>query len=148
MLKVHPACRWLLASVLFVALAACVEKPSVDGASANTGSAGNEPAKEQKLTAAKPPPVKSLLGQPEKGVTGLIGRPDLKRPETAAQIWRYRREDCRFYVFLFRVAKTDDFQVRHVEAQRGGKIAEADDRITQACFEILWRHQHGGRPTS
>ncbi|MEM7226005.1 MAG: hypothetical protein AAF495_23705 [Pseudomonadota bacterium] len=126
-------------------LTACATPPAgTKQASAPAAKPAPEPA--ESLAALPPEPVidddpDRLMGLDPVDLEGLLGRPELVRRETPAQIWQYRTGACVLDVVLYDEAAGG--RVTYVEARdRAG--AKVD---TRPCLNQVLRAQLG-TPTS
>lgn len=64
-----------------------------------------------------------LVGLDQSQLTDLLGTPAFLRHDPPAQLWRYRGEDCRIDLFLYRdgAADVSRYVVRHYAVLSGGK---------------------------
>lgn len=78
-----------------------------------------------------------LLGLGPDGVADILGRPELIRHESPAQVWQYRSADCVFDVVLYQQAEGD--RVTYVEARDG----DGERTEPRACLNQLLRARLG-----
>ena len=129
----------LVGAGLMVQLAACAQPP---GGHTQAGSPTADAAKKPAESVAALPPTPAVDADPERllglapgDLEGLLGRPELVRRESPAQVWQYRTGACVLDVVLYDVAVGR--QVTYVEARdRGGARVE-----TRPCLAEVLRAQ-------
>ena len=126
-----------VAAVLLAALLGACES----GAETRTEAAGGDQASPE--VAALPPGLEidddpeRLLGLGPDALSDLLGRPELIRRESPAQIWQYRSADCVFDVVLYQEAGSE--KVTYVEARDG----DGDRTEPRPCLNQLLRAHLG-----
>lgn len=89
------------------------QSPSTASPAGNPGTPPDVAALPPQADPAPPPePVvnsdpKQLLGLGQEELTDLLGTPAFLRQDAPAQLWRYRGENCRIDLFLYREEGTD-----------------------------------------
>ncbi len=96
-----------------------------------------EPAPE---TPPRPiPDLYQLVGMNRGDLSGLLGKPSLRRSEPPAEVWLYSAAQCVLHVFLYNDAAQGRYLVSHVEvAHRQQRaihaVASSGDSFRQECF--------------
>jgi hypothetical protein len=82
-----------------------------------------------------------LLGLGPNALSDLLGRPELIRRESPAQVWQYRATDCVFDVVLYREVGSES--VTYVEARDGN----GDRTEPRLCLHQLLRARLDAAPS-
>lgn len=113
--------------------AADTDSATGDRDSASDEAGVGEAAREAALP--KTPPIddnpQRFLGLTPVDLTAELGKPQLRRHESAAEIWQYRRQDCVLDVFLYE--ESDGFKVAYLEA----RDLTAEPVETRPCLRDL-----------
>lgn len=95
----------------------------------------SDAAREEEAALPKAPPVddnpQRFLGLTPVDLTAELGKPQLRRQESTAEIWQYRRQDCVLDVFLYE--ESDGFKVAYLEA----RDLSAEPVETRPCLRDL-----------
>lgn len=101
-----------------------------------------------KPTAAPPPSIDSdprrLLGLDRARLTALLGKPEFRRSDAPAELWRYRAPNCMLDLFLYtgEDGAAGPLTVRHYKARTTDNGTLAAER----CLEALLRARPPGKP--
>ena len=97
-----------------------------------------DPARQAALPpAAKPAPPSvppdKLIGMDQRALGKLLGRPNFRRADAPAELWRYRAGQCILDLFLYppRDAPHGPLAVSHVEA----RLADGAPAATPHCLD-------------
>ncbi len=130
-----------LAVVLLAALLGACEtagSPETEtAAKSGTDAAGGDSASAEVAALPPAPDIdddpEQLLGLGPDALSDLLGRPELIRRESPAQVWQYRGADCVFDVILYQDAGGSS--VTYVEARDG----DGDRTEPRPCLNQLLR---------
>ena len=126
-----------LAAVVLVALLGACGTDGNSPSEPETGAA--KPDGDEAEVAARPPEPEvdddpdRLIGLGPDALSDILGRPELIRRESPAQVWQYRGVDCVFDVVLYQQAGAKT--VTYVEARDG----DGDRTAPRPCLNQLLR---------
>ncbi|MDP7548553.1 MAG: hypothetical protein QGF20_14790 [Alphaproteobacteria bacterium] len=85
------------------------------------------------------PDLQQLVGMSRGGLSGLLGKPTLRRSEPPAEVWQYGAAKCVLHVFLYNDTAEGRYRVSHVDVvrrrQRGIDAGAASgETLQQECF--------------
>lgn len=81
-------------------------------------------------------PLAKFPGLSDGQVTGMLGSPQFRRQDAAAELWQYRGDGCVLHLFLYR--EKDGLRVRHVEVRpRTTPGAALNASAADACLAKL-----------
>lgn len=99
-----------------------------------------EPARQAALPPATKPapptvPPEKLIGMAPQAINKLLGRPQFRRADARAELWRYRAGRCILDLFLYppRDAPGGPLAVSHVEA----RLADGAPAATPRCLDAV-----------
>lgn len=81
-------------------------------------------------------PLGKFPGLSDGQVTGMLGTPQFRRQDAAAELWQYRGDGCVLHVFLYH--EKDGLRVRHAEVRpRTTPSAALNATAADACLTKL-----------
>ncbi|MGH6946034.1 MAG: hypothetical protein ACREDZ_01790 [Kiloniellales bacterium] len=78
--------------------------------------------------------AETLLGKSAGEILSLLGEPQLKRREAAAEVWQYRGQDCVMDLVLYRQGEASKVQYLEARDRKKADVVEA-----QPCLDALLR---------
>lgn len=110
------------------ATSASSDQAGVSESAALTPPAAPEPAEPELPTVE----AQTLLGKSDGEILSLLGEPQLKRREAAAEVWQYRGQDCVMDLVLYRQGEASKVQYLEARDRKKAEVVEA-----QPCLDAL-----------